>query len=192
MRRLLLMVLVLLLGALTAWQWYDWPPEPASVAVADITARDVTYGSVDEILAELPVPDEPGQFASIIERPLFRPDRRPKPPTDGVEQAETEAPTELARLDLTGIMITPEGASAWVREDSAPQARRLRIGDEIGGWALVEILPDRIRLERQGEVDALLLRDYRPSVPMAAPNTAPGSTPRRPPRMPTRVDPSER
>lgn len=192
MRRLLLIVLALLFGALTAWQWRDWPREPTTVAVAGATSGDVTHASADEILAELPLPEGPEPFASIVERPLFRPDRRPEPPADEPEQAETDAPTELARLDLTGIMITPDGASAWVREDSAPQARRLRIGDEIGGWALVEILPDRIRLERQGEADALLLRDYSASAPMAAPNTAPGATPRHLFQMPTRADPSDR
>jgi len=192
MRRVLLMLLALLFGALTAWQWRDWPREPAPAALAEAPQAGVTGESAAEILDELPLPDGQEHYAGIIERPLFRPDRRPEPPAENAETSAGEEQSDLEHLDLTAVLITPDSASAWVREDSSPQARRLRIGDDIGGWSLLEILPDRIRLERQGEEDALLLRDYSATAPMAAPNAPPGPSPRRPPQMPTRVDPADR
>ena len=100
-------------------------------------------------------------YVSIIERPLFRPDRKPEPLSD--EQPGPEIPegsTELSAFDLNAVLITPDIVSAWVRDPAQPKLRRLRIGDDLLGWSVTDIQEDRVLLERQGQQDALILRDY--------------------------------
>jgi hypothetical protein len=100
---------------------------------------------------------------------------------------EPDASVALDSLDLSAVIITPTLVSAWVNDPSQPRLRRLRIGDDLEGWSVQEILPDRVLLERQGEVNALILRDYG-NTPTTAPQMP---IPRRPPRVLQRADPQD-
>jgi hypothetical protein len=178
----------LALLALLILQWKDWPPPPSSIDLDETSATDA--GAVTEAgqdpLANLKPPDDRDNFASITERPLFRPDRKPEPPPDETPAATTDPGTnvELDTLDLSAVMLTPTLASAWVKDPSQPKLQRLRIGDDLEGWSVRDILDDRVLLERQGEEYALILRDYSKATP-----AAPTPIPRRPVRAPARAEP---
>lgn len=175
-----------LLGLL-AWQWQDWPPVRPEVG-ADPALEGHVPDAPPDLLATLKPPADRDSYASIVERPLFRPDRKPEPPPDE-EPAVAPAPgPELAldTLDLNAVMITPTGVSAWVKNPAQPKLQRLRLGDELAGWSVREIRDDRILLERQGEEYALVLRDYSKAPP---PTAAPMPVPRRPPKAPERAVP---
>ncbi|MGB5832006.1 MAG: hypothetical protein WBG92_08445 [Thiohalocapsa sp.] len=154
---------VLLLCAVLLLQWRDWPPGvPApptgtSSEITEPTSGETSAGS--EIL--LP-PQAIEDYASVAERPLFLPDRRP-PPDDPEpeEDAMPEQLTELDGIDVTAVLISPSSVSAWVRRPNQRETTRLRLGDEFDGWTVEKIEPDRIVLERQGETDQLVLRDYQ-------------------------------
>jgi general secretion pathway protein N len=69
-----------------------------------------------------------------------------------------------------------------VKDPSAASLKRLRLGDEHAGWSVKDILPDRLVLERQGETNELLLRDFSKAQP--APGTGPAPAAQNPPARP--------
>lgn len=162
-----------LLGVL-ALQWMDWPPTLPGPGVNDQStesaATDTSPDLVPELMAKLEAPDPRGSYASITEHPLFRPDRKPEPPPEEEPIAPDIAQEKqaLSAIDLSAVLISPTVISAWVRDPSKPKLERLRIGDNFNGWTVQDILADRVLLERQGEQDALILRDYSQTPPPAA------------------------
>lgn len=186
MTRFLPGLIVLALLGLLILQWKDWPP-PSSPGELAANPAAGNGAPPPDPLAALQPPAERDSYATIVERPLFRPDRKPEPPPDAIPETADDAGTrvELEQLDLTGVMIAPSAISAWVRDPGQPKLLRLRIGDEIQGWAVRDVLDDRILLERQGEEYALILRDYSKAPPMAPPMPIP----RRPPKAPERTEP---
>jgi hypothetical protein len=182
MRAVLILVVLALIGVL-AWQWTSWPPEVADSSTA--TGSAVAPGDRPEDenpLARLRPLDDREDYQVVIDRPLFSPTRRP--PEDEPEEAEPEVATDrsLDRIDLNAVLITPEETLAWVMDASSREVRRLRLGDELEGWAVRDILSDRLVLERQGETNTLVLRDYARQPP-------PPVRPRPPVRAPQRNQP---
>ncbi|MBK1722108.1 hypothetical protein [Thiocystis violacea] len=191
MRALPVMVVLALLLVLLL-QWLGWPPSLSPPDAAQETAvpvaTDQTPAPGAELLRRLELADPKDAYASVIEHPLFRPDRKPEPPqeADAEVSAAPEDNQELDAIDLSAVLISPTVVSAWVKDPSKPKLQRLRIGDDFMGWSVREILEDRIRLERQGEQDELILRDYSKAAPSVAPPSAASRTParQRPPRAP--------
>jgi hypothetical protein len=172
-------------------QWKDWPPEPSRAGLDGPVATDDGAGdeSTLEALDALETETSKEAYATMVERPLFRPDRQPPPPGDAAEPL-SEAPelaTSFDGMDLSAVIITPSLVSAWVKDPSAPKLRRLRIGDDFEGWSVQSILPDRVLLERQGAENALILRNYGQVSPAEPP--MPGQ--RIPPRRPRPIGPGD-
>jgi hypothetical protein len=177
MKAVLLGMAALLAGVL-ALEWQGWapdaglpapPPARAPAAGADAAAA----ADVDPFALEPPPKEE---YASVVERPLFLPERRP-PPDEPEEEtvAEEEPLTELDGVDLTAVVITPALVSAWVRGGGDNEVKRLRLGDDFLGWTVKTIEPARLVLERQGETDELPLRDYANAPPPIPPTRLPPS-----------------
>lgn len=169
--RVLFAVLAVALAAVLVWQWRGWPPPPPQEsAVHPKASAGETRGQPDENPMELLTPlAEKEEYGVVTERPLFLPDRRPPSEEPAEEEpAEPEQAGDLARMDLNAVMITPTESSVWVRDPAKKEIVRLRPGDDLVGWSVKEILSDRLLLERQGETDTLILRDYKnmpPPVP---------------------------
>lgn len=89
-------------------------------------------------------------FWAIVERPLFRPDRRPAEAADGTEAAtHEESPEPMAselRLRLVGTVIDRGRAIALVELDGEAELRRLAAGDRLGDWQVIEVGADRLLL----------------------------------------------
>jgi hypothetical protein len=172
-------------------QWKDWPPDPSEVdldgapATASGEADAPTLDALDALARET----SKDAYATVVERPLFRPDRQPPPPEEETAQASgaPELETSLDGMDLSAVIITPGLVSAWVKDPSSPKLRRLRIGDDFAGWSVHTILPDRVLLERQGVENALILRNYG----QLAPPEPPMHGQRRPPRPPRPIGPGD-
>jgi hypothetical protein len=183
--RLLSALLGLALAATLVLQWRDWPPPRPSAPTGPAAAAPAQPSGVDESSAPLlPMPPRE-DYASVVERPLFLPERRPPPDDEGEDGEEdfAEEPAELGNIDLSAVVITPDAVKAWVLPHSQ-ERRWLRIGDEIDGWTLTHIGPDSLVLERQGERNEVVLRDYD-NAPAPIP-----PTPRPPPRL-RRPDPAQ-
>jgi hypothetical protein len=154
--------LALVLGTLLAIQWQSWapnaalppPPVPQPAAAGD---GGQAADPLDPFALEPPPKSE---YASVVERPLFLPERRPPPDEPEEEPVAEEPMTELDGVDLTAVVITPAVVSAWVSGPQSKEVKRLRLGDDYLGWTVKTIEPARLVLERQGETDELPLRDY--------------------------------
>jgi hypothetical protein len=78
------------------------------------------------------------RFAAVTERPLFSPSRHPP------LQASDDAEGAWSGFALAGIIITPESHEALIRHGSPPTIAHLREGQDIEGWVVRSILPDRV------------------------------------------------
>lgn len=179
MIRALLALGSLALGGVLALQWKDWPPpNPASRPVAQVPAPPgESAASGADPLARLNPPEPRDAYAAVVERPLFRPQRKPPDPEDtepDQPETESEVATTLDGMDLSAVVITGGVTSAWVKPPGSGELIRLRLGDELEGWAVTDIQPDRLVLERQGERDELPLRDFTAAPPPAPPASNPG------------------
>ncbi|MEE2525569.1 hypothetical protein V0U79_04265 [Hyphobacterium sp. HN65] len=90
-------------------------------------------------------------FEAIVDRPLFRPDRRPAP----VEIAETAItpeilPSQAGEPDflVIGVVTGPDGGVATLRSDT--ETVRAYVGDTIEGWRIDEIDSNGIEVSRGG------------------------------------------
>ncbi|MBS1202916.1 MAG: hypothetical protein H6R22_1425 [Chromatiaceae bacterium] len=167
------LALVALLVGVLALQWKDWPPAPSAVGLdlpAGTGGESGAPGDPDP-LARLTPPEPRDSYASVTERPLFRPERKPEEPQpeDAADETQPEVATSLDGMDVSAVIITPAVVAAWIRDPKAPDLKRLRLGDDLEGWSVKEIQSDRVVLERQGELDELLLRDFSKAQAPAAP-----------------------
>ncbi len=154
------------LGVLLVLQWRNWPPD-RMISPSDVPG-DILQ-PVDEKkenpLAHLPPLVEKQDYVSVTDRPLFLPERRPpeetpEAETDAPVGPEVEPPTALDSMDLNAIIITPDGAVAWVSTPNSPKPQKVRIGDEFEGWKVKAITTDNVEVEGQTSSDWLFLRNY--------------------------------
>ncbi len=133
-------------------------------------------------------------YSAIAQKNIFSPDRKDfAAPMSG----ET-APTSRPQVVLYGIVIADRFQTASVVSPGRPllkgerELKTLRLGDQIGGYKLAKILPDRIMLEAEGDSFEVLLFDPKSakrrtdvrtaSPPRAVSSKPPGpSTPATPP-----------
>ena len=150
------------------------PPEPAVLLVAD---PGFTMKPLDD-------------FSEIAQRPLFIPSRRPLPP-------DTEPPrpgprkAERHRFTLKGVVIVGDERMAVLVNQRRRSRTVLRVveGQQIDGWLVEAIMPDRVVL-RQGETrEEVALRDILKAPSRAKVRTVAPGTPTAPAAK--RVSPTE-
>jgi general secretion pathway protein N len=180
--RQLLAVAAALLGALLFLQWKDWPPGPSRVGLdgtAPVGAAD-TPPSESQLPTRLAPLEAREAYASVNERTLFRPQRKPPEPEPAQTSPEpdSEEGGTLEGLDLSAVVIAPETTQAWV-SDPAQGFQRLRPGDLYQGWTVKDITPDNLVLERQGKTTTLVLQDFSQASPSVVEAPAPAPATRR-------------
>jgi len=120
----------------------------ACVIYAEIRAPAVVDASPLQAKAaeSLPAPKAPSwpaiptksKFAEIIDRPLFSSSRR-------AQSAETSvAATQSMGFSLLGIVISTDAPVALLKPDTGGAPLSARQGDEISGWRVARIEPDRV------------------------------------------------
>jgi general secretion pathway protein N len=188
MIRWVLAVIALGLGGLLYLQWSDWPP-PAVLPPAPAATGETQAAAEPEPLVGLNPLEDMEEYAAIKDRPLFRPDRRPRveEPEDATAEAPPEEAAKLDGMDLAGVLLSPAGSMAWVRDPSQPAPVRVRTGEVLAGWTVTDIKADRLVLERQGATDTLPLRTFHApwASPPPPPPPAPQAAKQSPPGKPT-------
>jgi len=170
MKKPWLTIVMLLLGFL-AWRWY-FPPQAPKIAVNAVQEQ-----KEDEIKTLLDSMDRVSGFPpqevyqSIAERPLFFNKRRPPPPyvpAPPGKKPPARPPRKLGkpRMQLSAIIAIGEQKYALVKGGRQKGSRRVRVGDEVDGWKVTRIDADRLVLSSGNETEELLLRNYRPVVPV--------------------------
>ena len=182
--KVLLAAAATFLGALLFLQWKDWPPGPPRFG-SDGTApagAPGTSSAEPNPLAPLTTLEAKETYASVNERTLFRPQRKPPEPepAEPPPEVDTGEASTLEGLDLSAVVIAPGIVQAWV-SDPAQGFQRLRPGGLYQGWTVKDITPDTLVLERQGKTNTLVLQDFSQGSPPAAavPSPAPAPVSRR-------------
>jgi len=107
-------------------------------------------------------------YGEVTARPLFSPTRRAPP-----LQAGQRGSLESASLVLTGVIVVGDDRTALVQEVKSPKPTRLKEGQEIQGWTVQSILPDRIVIRRGSEEQEVRFHEEPARPPAGAPATAP-------------------
>jgi type II secretory pathway component PulC len=146
----------------------------ACVAYAEIPAQPTVrhaplfHATAAEVL---PAPKAPSRqampakerFAVIVERPLFSPSRQPP------SEQPFAASAPRLNLSLIGVVISTEQPVALVKLDADSGPLRVNEGDEISGWRVVRIDPERILVRRDVMERELLLEFTAPALPPPQP-----------------------
>ena len=77
-------------------------------------------------------------FAGVLSRPLFSETRRPPRAPTG------PADTRDASFTLVGTILTAQARHALVEHGQPPHIERVSEGQEVDGWTVEQILPDRV------------------------------------------------
>ncbi|WP_456407143.1 hypothetical protein [Thiolapillus sp.] len=170
MKKLWLLVVVLLLAFL-AWRWY-FPPQAPAIAVNTAQGQEG-----DEIKALLDSMDRVSDFPpresyqAIADRPLFFSKRRPPPPyvpAPPGKKPPPKPPRKMGkpRFQLSAVIIVGDKKYALIKGGRQKGSRRVRVGDEVDGWKVTRLDADKLVLSNGGETEELLLRNYKPVLPV--------------------------
>ncbi len=116
----------------------------------------------------LPQLDERDQalesFADLVNRPLFIEGRKPVADAMGEEVVEVDL-GQLEDWQLMGIVSTAETVKALFAQSKGEKKYQPRVkGDDIAGWRVREIKPDKVILEKDGQLNSIKLRKPKPKV----------------------------
>jgi len=108
-------------------------------------------------------------FAGVLSRPLFSETRRP--PLQPVAAADTRA----AAFTLVGTILSAQERHALVEHGQPPHLERISEGQDIDGWTVEQILPDRVVFGRADARIEIKAKDssLRPVPPRRAAGAAP-------------------
>ncbi len=131
------------LGLVLSWlvfEEYRGSPDPAIVE-ADGPAAAVEPLPPEPSFSMPPIED----FAESVERPIFLATRRPR--AGPAPEEAPPAPTALSFV-LEGVVITSARRWALLRPEGGGDIIRLAEGDQVGGWQVIAIHPDKVSLRR--------------------------------------------
>ena len=111
-------------------------------------ANNSGAGIVNPLLAHDTAP-----LQGFLGRPLFSPSRRAPPPVPEelpVAAAPAEDTQARPEIRLVGIIRTPRENIAQLAEGDAARRHSVRLGDFLGGWAVVAISESSLTLQKGG------------------------------------------
>jgi type II secretory pathway component PulC len=157
---------VVLSAASAAFAVASWLLVSDMVAVAAIDrtvfpqgSSQASTGSAWELESDPGLTDRALEdFPEILERPVFTASRRP--PERREQTVERAQPLTVV---ISGILITPDSRMALVSSAKDQKPLRLRVGDAIQGWKVVEIDYRRVVIRRGAAERVLDLRIEAPA-----------------------------
>lgn len=200
MKRPGFLIFVMALAALTfGWRAYQAWTEPTAAAARQPPGPEVVpIGSSPE---EAPhVSDLSAPVASILARPVFRPDRQP------FREAVVTVPArnyeqELSRFTLLGVLLLGDTQKAVItgKSPGRPERYEIGIGESLPGFEVKEIQQEGVLLTADGKEFLLPLYAGAPKVqgsgslrtelqPHQAPAASAPAASSRPPAAPARAE----
>ncbi len=90
-------------------------------------------------------------FSAILDRPIFRPDRRPEPEVviETPEQTTGGTLQDTPEFVIIGTVTGPGGGAATIR--SRNETRRVYVGDTVEGWRIDTITGNGIEVSQDGD-----------------------------------------
>ncbi len=100
------------------------------------------------------------QFGAIVERPIFTATRR----TARAQPVAPSAPASsggriLGRYQVIGVVVAPGNRLVLLKRLGGAETIRLKQGEEIDGWTLVEVTRDEVVLESGGRREKFEIRN---------------------------------
>ncbi|MGD7033660.1 hypothetical protein [Methylotuvimicrobium buryatense] len=146
------------LVVLIAGEWWYWgQANDMPAGEAHTQSTDYEALAFPQFQSDRPSED---RYNDLVSRPLFIEGRRPAPEPDPERASETSS--ETLDWELTGIYTVQKKPHVLLRRikplPDQKSHKKLPINDEIDGWRLVEVLPDKAILDRGGERKELILR----------------------------------
>lgn len=174
-RWLRLALVAVCLGMLVVIGTEEWPSEPDAASSAAAEREPPRVNAAPENFTMPPL----GAFAEVLARPLFSPTRRPG------EHAGALAAS--SSFTLVAIIITPQDRHALLGFGQPVKIARVREGQDISGWTVDEILPDKVIVRHADVREEVKAKEGERSTGMA--KTMPTLIPERgrnppPPRRP--------
>ncbi len=121
-------------------------------------------------------------FSEIVERPLFRGDRRPYVPAGPVDPGPRHAsePDISTQISLSGVLINEGERVALIEHRQNKKLQQLRQGDSVNGWTLGNIQAGSILVDKQGRTSRITLvispSQPAPKAPQKTSKSPPEST----------------
>ncbi|HID44716.1 MAG TPA: hypothetical protein EYP34_03030 [Chromatiaceae bacterium] len=183
MKKVWLPTILLLLGFL-AWRWY-FPPQAPQISTHAVPGKNG-----DEIKMLLDSMDRvsgfPAQeaYQTIGERPLFFSKRRPPPPYVPAPPGKKPPPRPprkigKPRIQLSAVIIVGTEKYALIKGGKERRSRRVRVGEEVDGWKVTSIDAGKLVLSNGSETENVLLRNYKPVLPVKSPSRKPAKSARK-------------
>ena len=98
-------------------------------------------------------------FSEIVERPLFREDRRPYEPETPAEPEQTSdtGPDITDQISLSAVVIDENERIALIKRRQGKKLQQLRQGDKFNGWTVNHIRADDITMQKGQETRQIAL-----------------------------------
>ncbi len=93
-----------------------------------------------------PAAPDLAQYADILQRPLFSPQRRPF-----VAPEPTPQPVAPPRVRLSAVSISNSVRVAVIQELDTNRTQYVREGDELGQWVVEKVDPNRVILRSNNQ-----------------------------------------
>jgi hypothetical protein len=137
----MLSLLVAILSAVLASMWLDPQGHRVNTSWAAPAAKAPDLKAPGPLPIGSSGPTDASGYASVLERPLFAPDRRPLPV---VQSAQADP---FADIQVYGVLT---GTIAGIMARIDGKVRQVRIGETVGAWTLKSIA-DRSITFTQGD-----------------------------------------
>lgn len=157
------------LAGLVAHQITDERPAAPDVGAAPVKAAADDGTPETPAVVEFPSED---LIDEIVARPLFSASRRPPPPELTAGSVAATPPDDKPTLELIGTMLAGDDHIALLKHPT-DGLLRLRPGESVGGWTIVDVQNQLVSLEDGDGLEVLTLRkdQVRPKAPRAAKNS---------------------
>jgi general secretion pathway protein N len=158
------LALVVLCGLTTAAIWlFELPALEANEGATPASANGSEMDNVElqtserQRLAKPPMTS----YSEILERPVFRPSRRPTVATDA-GSAEVAPLSSIKDFDnseirLVGIIIVDENRFALLQAAGTQLTQRVQVGDVVDGWRITRLTPSTAAMEHGADARTLQL-----------------------------------
>ncbi|MBE0434669.1 MAG: hypothetical protein IBX56_02565 [Methylomicrobium sp.] len=115
------------------------------------------------------------RYNDLVKRPLFIEGRRPAPEPEPDLESASETSSDTLDWELTGIYTVQQTRHVLLRKikplPDQKSHKKMPVEEEVDGWRLVEILPDKAIFERGMGRQELILRKPKQKEPPSGKRT---------------------
>jgi hypothetical protein len=149
-------ILLLLVAVITFESQFDWGRlvRPETIAPGGSAAADFALQAGGRI-------DRRSDYSDYLQAPVFLASREPIFLPDPTRGSVSTARSRDLGLELLGTILSRDDPVALMKTIPGGEVVLLQLGEELGGWTLIEVEGRLVRLQRDGETFELYLDPER-------------------------------